>query len=108
MDKPVDVRSRFGARRRLEMALGRPPVVLSDWTAPCVECGVVAMNYPCSTVAFANLSGNRGNGKWYIGMLRSDSHPQRRVLIFSCENAVRGNTIKWLLKCLDTLRSLDK
>lgn len=74
MDKLVDVRFRFGVRRRLEMVLGRLLVVLFDWIVLCVECGVVVMNYFCFIVVFVNFSGNRGNGKWYIGMLRFDSY----------------------------------
>ena len=90
------------------MALGKPPGVLSDWTAQHVEYGAVATSYPFSAVAFADLSRNRGNGKWYICMLQSDSRPYKSILIFSCKVTLRGNTINWLLKCLDTLRSLDK
>lgn len=64
------------------MALGRPPGVLSDWTAQHVEYGPVAMSYPFSAVAFAHLSRNRGSGKWYICMSQSDSRPYEKHFNF--------------------------
>lgn len=90
------------------MALGRPPGVLSDWTTQHVEYGAVAMSYPFPTVAFVDLSRNQGNGKWYICMSQSDSRPYKSILIFSCKGALIGNTVNWLLKCIDTSRSLDR
>lgn len=64
----MDVRFRFGAGRRLEMAVGGPPGVLPDWTAQCVEYGVVATDFPCSAIVFVDLSRNRSHGKWHICM----------------------------------------
>lgn len=45
-------------RFRLEMPLGGPPNVPSDWTAQYMEYSVVAMNYPRSAGAFADVSRN--------------------------------------------------
>lgn len=58
----MGVRFRFGVRRRLEMDVGGPPGVLSDGIAQCVEYGVVATDFPCSAIAFADLSRNQSPG----------------------------------------------
>lgn len=67
-EEEVDVRSRFGAGRRLEMAGGGPPGMLSAGTARSMEYSVVATDSPCSDIAFAVLSRNQSHGKWHICM----------------------------------------
>lgn len=100
-----EMRFRLGAGRRLEMAF-KAHQVCHLIGQPSVGYRVAAVNYPCA-VASARLSGNWGNGKWCICLPGSDSHPSKSILIFSQKAALRGNTINWLLKYLDLLRSLD-
>lgn len=86
---------------------GRPTRCAVWWAARCVQSGPVAMNFSYSAVALADLSKNQSHRTWHIRTSWSDCHPQKSILIFSRKGALRGNTINWLLKCLDTLRSLD-
>lgn len=81
-EKTVDIWFGCGAGRRLEVALARPPGVLSDCPAQHVEFGAVATSYPFSAVAFAHLSRNRSNGKWYMCMSQSDSRPYKKQFNF--------------------------
>ena len=72
-EETVDVSLRFGAGRRLKMAFGGSP---GCYMMDSPVCGMTCWHeLLLFRLAFADLSGCGGNGKWYTYVLLSDSHP---------------------------------